>query len=96
LIGLIYFLPYIRADYHKLDTAAWRVASRLQYTKRVNIKLGVPIGNAVDPISSLHSIASLVGTQVENSAALCFIRENLHGAKRTTGVSVAKNYVATL
>jgi hypothetical protein len=70
-----FFLPFIRADYHKLDTAAWRVASLLQCSKKVNIKLGVPIGNAVDPSSSLQSVTSLVGTQVENSAAWYFIRE---------------------
>jgi hypothetical protein len=46
---LTLFLPFIRADHHKLDTAAWRVAFHLQSTKRINIMFGVPVGNAVDP-----------------------------------------------
>jgi len=37
--------------------------------------LGVPIRNAVDPTSPLYPVASLVDTQVKNSAVWYFARE---------------------
>jgi hypothetical protein len=90
-----YFPPFIPADYHKLDTPVWRVASHLHCTKRINIKLGVPVGNAVDPSLSLLSITPLVGTEVENSATWYFIRKKFQGTKRKTGMNVAQNTIAT-
>ena len=88
-------LPFIRAYYHKLDTVAWCVASHLESTKRINIRLGVPVGNAVDPSLSLLSIASLAGTQVENSAACYSICEEFQGVQGTKFMGVAQNTVTT-
>ena len=70
-----FFLPLIGADYQKLDTTAWRVASHLQCSKKVNIKLGVQIRNAVDLARHYIRKPTLVGTKVENSEAPYFIRE---------------------
>jgi hypothetical protein len=64
-------------------------------SKRVNIRLGVRVGNAADPSSSFDSIASLVDTQVQNSAAWYLIREEFQGAQGTTDVRVAQCNVDT-